>query len=792
MKNEIQDNYTHISDILHLYLSKWKYFLLSIFVCLVIAFIFLRYSTNQYQSTAIIKITDEKQMNKFPEISGLQTSGLLSGDSDVISDEIEILKSKTLIEQVIKDLKLNIRFYVQGRIKEKENYLDPPVSLTFFKNDSVINNVDTTFYVTIISEDKFNISHEDPKTLTSLGESSVPSESFNFGDKISTSFGGMIITPNMGAYGSQEGSVIKITFTPTYKLVETYQSAVLLENEKGSNIIKLSLSGTIREKSENFLNKLIDKYNEDVVNDKEEVIQVTSDFITNRLDIVSQELEKVDLTAETLKKDNRLTDLSSQSNIFLQSERDNENQLISTTNQIQLIDYMEDHLNANNGNGDLLPANVGIADNGIAQVTKSHNDLVMQRNRLLKNSSEKNPTVINLNNQIKALKQNLEQSLTNFKSSSEITLNSLKRTDSRINAQIYSTPGKERKFRDITRQQNIKESLYLYLLEKREETAITLGMSSPNAKIIDRASSTSTPISPRIPLVYLAALIFALAIPTSIIYTKDILDNTVHTKKDLANFLNIPFIGEIPKSYTKHVTVKKVDYSPKAEAFRILRTNIDFMLQNIKRKSKIIFVTSTTSKEGKSHTSVNLSLSISYSEKKVLFIETDIRVPKGSRYLEIENANGLTDYISNDSIKVEDIIVKTKDNPYLDIIPSGTIPPNPAELLLSDRVKELFDTVTDKYDYVVVDTAAVGLVTDTLLFSKYADIFIYVVKANYLDKRNLNIAQTMYDDKRLPNMTVLLNNSDQKKNNGYGYGYGYGKNPNTTKNWFQKFISKDS
>ncbi|QDO94306.1 polysaccharide biosynthesis tyrosine autokinase [Formosa sediminum] len=791
MKNEIQDNYTHISDIVHLYLSKWKYYLLSLFACLVIAFIFLRYSTNEYQSKATIKITDEKQLNKFPELAGLQSSGLLSNEGDVISDEIEILKSKTIIEQVIKDLKLNIRFFVQGRIKEKENYIDPPISLTFFKSDSVINAVDTTFFVTIISEDKFNISHDDPKTLTSISDNSVQSDSYNFGDKINTSFGGMILTPNKGAYGSEIGSVIKIAFTPVSKLVESYQSTLLLENEKGSSIIKLSINGTISSKSENFLNTLIDKYNEDVINDKEAVIKVTSDFITNRLDIVSQELEKVDLTAETLKKDNRLTDLSSQSNIFLQSERENENKLITTTNQIQLIDYMEDHLESNSDAGDLLPANVGIEDNGIAQVTKSHNDLVMQRNRLLKNSSEKNPTVINLDNQIKALKQNLEQSLTNLKSSSEITLNSLQRTDSRINAQIYSTPGKERKFRDITRQQNIKESLYLYLLEKREETAITLGMSSPNAKIIDRATSSSIPVSPKIPLVYLAALIFGLAIPTSIIYAKDLLDNKVHTKKDLTNYLSIPFIAEIPKSRTKNVTVKKVDYSPKAEAFRILRTNIDFMLQNIKHRSKTIFVTSTTSKEGKSHTSVNLSLSISHSEKRVLFIETDIRVPKGSRYLEIENGNGLTDYISNEKIKIEDIIVKTKDNPFLDIIPSGTIPPNPAELLLSDRVKDLFETVKDKYDYIVVDTAAVGLVTDTLLFSHFADLFIYVVKADYLDKRNLSIAQTMYDEKRLPNMTVLLNNSDQNKNNGYGYGYGYGKNPNTTKKWWQKLFSKN-
>ncbi|MDW5289378.1 polysaccharide biosynthesis tyrosine autokinase [Formosa sp. PL04] len=786
MKNEIQKNDLIVGDILHLYLSKWKYFILSIFTCLIFAFIFLRYSTNQYKSSAIIKINDEQQMNKLPEISSLQSSGIFSSGFDNITDEIEILQSRTLIEQVIKDLKLNISFYVQGRIKEKESYLDPPINLTFFKNDSIINKVDTTFYVTILSNTKFKVSNEDPKTLTSLGDDSEYGKTYDFGDKISTSFGGIIITPNSESNGIQPGSVIKTVLNPVDKLINGYQNDLNLSNEKGSSIINLSINGAIKAKSENFLNKLIDKYNNDVVNDKEEVIKVTSDFITNRLNIVSEELEKVDLTAETLKKDNRLSDLTSQSSIFLQSERDNENNLIATTNQIQLIDYMEDHLNSNNSNGDLLPANVGIEDSGISQVTKSHNDLVMQRNRILKNSSEKNPTVINLDNQIKALKDNLEQSLINLKSSNEITLGSLKRTDSRINAQIYSTPGKERKFRDITRQQNIKESLYLYLLEKREETAITLGMSSPNAKIIDRASSSNIPVSPKNLIVYLAALIFGLAIPISFIYANNLLDNKVHTKQDVINYLNIPFIGEIPKSLTKDLAVKKVDYSPKAESFRILRTNIDFMLQNIMHKSKIIFVTSTTSKEGKSHTSVNLALSLSHSEKKVLFLETDIRVPKASKYLDVENGIGLTNYLSNNSLKLKDIIIKTKDNQFLDIIPSGAIPPNPAELLLSDRVRELFDSINNEYDYIIVDTAAVGLVTDTLLISKYADLFLYVVKANYLDKRSLHIAQTMYDDKRLPNMTILLNNSDHKKSHGYGYGYGYGKNPNSSKKWWQK------
>lgn len=788
MKDQKTLNKINLHDTLHVYLSQWKYFLISVILCLLLAFTFLRYSTNQYKSSTIIQLKDDKQTNKLPEISSLQGLGVISGDAKEVKDELEILKSKTLIEQVVKDLKLNISYHVQGVIKEKESYSAPPFNLTFFKDDSIINTIDTTFFVTVVSNSKFNITNEDPKTITSLGGNSDTGKTYNFGDKLNTSFGGIVITPNIGNYGSQIGVTTKIKFVPIDKLVETYQNGLQLDNAEGSKIIKISLNGAIQKKSEDFLNKLIQKYNDDVVQDKEEVIKVTSDFINNRLDIVSEELQQVDLTAETLKKDNRLSDLASQSNIFLQSERENEANLIATTNQIQLIDYMEQHLEQNNSNSDLLPANVGIEDPNIALVTKSHNDLVLQRNRILKNSSEKNPTVINLNNQIKALKDNLEQSLNNLKSSTQITLNSLKRTDSRINAQIYSTPAKERQFRDITRQQSIKESLYLYLLEKREETAITLGMSTANAKVVDPASTSNIPVSPKKLIVLLAALIFGLAIPFLFFYTKDLLDNKIHTKKDLTNILDIPFIAEIPKTTGKLTNVQKVDYSPKAEAFRILRTNLDFMLQNIKDRAKIIYITSTTSQEGKSHTATNLALSLSFSEKKVLLIETDIRVPRASLYLDFENKLGLTDFLSNNDLKAKDIIKSKKENPFLSIIPSGTIPPNPAELLMNDRYSDLIETIKNDFDYIIVDTAAVGLVTDTLLISKHADVFVYVVKANYLDKRSLHVADMMFTEKRLPNMTMLLNNVDHRRSYGYGYGYGYGNNPKKQKQWWQKYF----
>ncbi|OUR90675.1 tyrosine protein kinase [Flavobacteriales bacterium 34_180_T64] len=770
-------NHNELRDKVDLFISKWKLILICLIIAISSAFIYLRYANYQYEVTTSIKIKNENQKQQLSELTALQDYGMFSTDFNNITDEIEVIKSRALILKVVEDLKLNIRYYVRGKIKEQEIYKNPPVILNFFESDSLINTIDTTLYLKIKSPTKFTLSNTENNELLDIESSSAVE--YSFGDRITSGFGDFIITPNIGQYTSDPGRSIKIKMSPIEKVVEAYQTKLEVTTNKGSNIINISINENLKDKARLILDKIVEKYNDNVIEDKQQIVQATSDFINNRLNVVSNELEQVDFTAETLQKNNRLTALASQSDIFLQSEKENESKIINTSNQIQLIDYMRDHIENNDSGSDLLPADVGIADNSVAQITKSHNDLVLQRDRILKSSTDKNPTVINLNNQISALKENLNQSLNNIQSANRITLNSLNKEDARISAQLYSAPTKARQFRDVKRQQDIKESLYLYLLEKREETAISLGISSPNAKIIDKAYGTNLPVSPKPNIVYLAALIIGLIVPVSYIYTTDLLNTKISNKKELSKVLSIPFLGDIPQSDKKKQLVTKVDYSPKAEAFRIVRSNINFMLQNHDSKCKTLFITSTTSQEGKSHTSINLATSFSFSEKRVLLIETDIRVPKINKYLNITAKKGLTDFISDKSLSIEDVTVSVKDNAFLDVIPSGTIPPNPAELLMSDRVDYLFAEVQNTYDYIIVDTAAVGLVTDTFHISNHADMFIYVVSANKIDKRQLHVAQTLYDEKRLPHMAVLLNGTSKKK----GYGYGYGNSPHKKKKW---------
>ncbi|WP_411895043.1 GumC family protein [Winogradskyella sp. A2] len=780
----------HIRKKLELFLSYWKIILLCLFIGLGVAFVYLRYATNVYLAYATIKIKDEDQSKKIRGIEGTNsTGGLFSDGTNKIKDEIAIMTSRTILEKAAKKLKLNILCFAQGNVKEVEMYKNPPVKLSFFESDSIIHKVDTIFYMKIKSPSEFILFNQPVKSFSKRDENE--GKNYAFGDKINTGFGGVVFTPNIGAYAPKVGSDLSIVIKPLSTVVYGYQQSIVVTTGEGSSIITLELKQSNLQKAKDILNQIIEEYNDDVLLDKENVIKVTSEFINKRLNVVSQELEEVDYTAEELQKTNKLTALDSQADLYLQSERNNEARIMETANNLKLIEFLQAEVNDENKASDLLPLNV-IDNQNVAQVTSNYNELVSQRDRILKNSSEKNPIVIKLNDEIKAQKENLQNTLSKMQESNQITLNSLNREDARIRGQLYSAPAKERQFRNIERQQGIKESLYLYLLEKREESNITLGMYSDNAKIIDKAYSSNIPVAPNVNFVYLAAFMLSMGLPMGIIYLKDLLDTKIYSKDELIELIKVPYIGDIPKSSKKEKLIGRVDYTPKAEAFRIVRSNIDFLLKNVENRSKKLFVTSTKAQEGKSHTSTNLASSISFSNKKVLLIEMDIRVPKILKYLDIDNLNhkkGLTDYIVDKSIKPETVIVNHPSNEYLDILPSGSIPPNPSELLMNERVEEIIKYAENKYDYIVVDTSAVGLVSDTLLISKFADMFIYVVSVDNVDKRQfVHVAQPLYEENRLPKLTLLLNGVKKGKK-GYGYGYGYGSTPNKKKKWYNFFKS---
>ena len=781
--NPINDNdeSLNLREQLENYLFHWKWFVLGVAVALVGAFLYLRYTPNQYTVSTTILVDDKNSGGLASELSAFEDLGLLGGSKAVLDNEIELLKSKSLAERVVKSLGTNVTFFKQGNVIESELYSKlAPVKINFFSPDSVFYKLDTTFMVRITSSSTFIVKDA----------AGNKSKTHNFGELIKTSYGEISVTPlKQGKFEDDEEVIIKIV--PFEHVVNRYRNALQIQPiSKQASVLRLSLTDPVKSKAIEILDNLVAQYNNDAVEDKNLTAKNTNDFINQRILIVNEELSNVEKGAEQFKTTNQLTDLATEAGLAVQSKSLVEKEVLELNTQLKLAEYVSNYVNANPG--ELIPANLGVGDASVDGNTEKYNQLVLERNRILKGSSEINPVIVNLNGQIKNLEESIKQSLSNSKAALKISLNAIKGQQSKFASTISEVPKQERMFRDMQRQQQIMETIYLYLLQKREENAITMAVTLPSAKIIDTAYGSNTPVAPKRNIIYLAALLLGLLIPFGVLYILALIDNKLHTRKDVESVVKAPILGDIPKTNSaRKIVVSDSDRSNVAESFRLLRTNINFMLTGVKEGGKTIFITSTVSGEGKTFVSINLAAVLSLTDKKVLLIGADIRKPKIGEYLELKYEKGLTHYLMDNALKVTDIIESVSEVNF-DFISSNLIPPNPSELLMNGRFEEVLAYGKQHYDYVIVDTAPVNLVTDTLLLSHLANMFIYVVRANYLDKRLLSIPKMMYEDKRLPNMAMLINSTDLERGYGYGYGYGYTyyKENETKKSWYKKLFSK--
>ena len=766
-----EDDSINLRDELEKYLIHWKWFLLSGFIAVVLAFVYVRYATPQYSVSSTLLIKDDYS-SLGSELAAFQDLGMLGGGSSNIDNEIQILKSRSLAETVVKDLNLNISYYRKKGVKESEIY-GAKVDYRLIVLDSleVYKKLDTVNYFEITESNEIILFDQEklfPKKI-------VLNEKFSIGAYA------FILKKEEKKEGASASKIkdFRISFKPTRKIVDGLVNGIQVAPiDKQSSVLQLSMKHAVRKKAGDILNTLIVNYNTDAINDKSEVGERTSSFISDRLSKIEEELEIVDKRVESYKKDNKLTNLEEESTLFVEQVSENEKALFETTTQMRLVDFMDEYIQKNGASYELLPANLGFQDASIAILLEQYNEVVLQRNKILYGSSAENPMVKNLEYQLDSYQVSLKESLVNLKASLNITLRELNKQDRKFNDKIKGIPTKEREYRNIQREQGIKEALYLYLLQKQEETDISLAVTTANSKVIDVAYGSDKPVAPRKMIILLAAIIIGMIIPFGIIYIDDLLDNKLHTRKDLEAMLSVPILGDIPLKETKeNIVITKDGRSSTAEAFRLLRTNLDFMLTATnKKKGKTIFLTSTVSGEGKSFVSINLACTLALSGKKVALLGMDLRAPKITEYISVYNGKGITNYIMDESLELDDLKINLPKHQGLDIFPSGIIPPNPAELLMHPRVDELFAKVQEEYDYIVVDTAPVNLVTDTLMISDRADLFMYVTRANYLDKRLLAVPQNLYNEKRLPNMAMLINGTDYKKGYGYGnYGaYGYG------------------
>lgn len=766
---------TSIREIVEQYTRYWYLFVLGVIIALVLAFIYLRYTTALYQTRATIIIKDEKSASSPMEMAAFSQFGsfLSRFNTSKIDNELAIFNSKRIISKTIEELGLNVKYESVGAIKTSEIYSYVPFNVQFQSFKKIGNKlVVPKLYVEVLSPTEYTLEDEE-RTFEGT---------YKFGEQIALPFGEITLLPNLDNKESFESffdRTVVVTYRPVENVALDYQQKVVIENEiKSSNVLELSMLTPVTEKAEDFLDELVSQYNQDAIADRNEIARKTSAFIDSRLAIITRELDSVERDKQIFKSDNRLTDIQAEAQIILENASEFNKKQLDVGTQLELsqsmIDYME-----NSSNNELLPSNIGIESEEVAGAVNNYNQLILYRNKLLQNSTEKNPVVQNVNTQIEQMRSNILNSLKNSSNALKIAMKDINYQESTLNSKIAQVPAKEKIFRGIERQQTIKEQLYLFLLQQREEASISLAATSPKAKIVDSAYSTKRPVSPQKPLIYLGAFLAGLLVPFMGIYGANLLNTKVTSRRDVERHLPAtPIIGEIPKIKRNEADlIQHNDRSIMAEAYRILRTNLQYLFINKLEENdrgKTLIVTSTIKGEGKTFVAFNLALTLALTGKKVVLVGADIRNPQLQRYLpdHLKSKKGFTEYIVYEDMQVEEVVLQSEYNENLSIVLSGAIPPNPAELLMQKRTATFVEGLKEQFDYIIMDTAPSMLVTDTILINKLADITLYVVRAGFTDKRLLDFPMDAIEDGRLSNVAIVLNNVNLN-NFGYGNKYGY-------------------
>lgn len=773
-KTEEQIN---IQEILFRYLIHWPWFVVSVIVCVALAWGYLRLTTPIYNISATVLIKDEKKgggANMSSEMEKMGLNGFVSSSSN-IENEIEVLKSRTLAREVVSSLGLFVTYMDEDRFPNRELYRTSPVlvSLTPQEADELPQAMEVGMSLQPsgmmdvqirVGKKEYQKRFEKLPAVFPTDEGTVAFFSNN--DTLSSvRLESVTKERHITAYINRPFSVAKgyagsLSITPT---------------SKATSVVTVSLKNSNTQRGKDYIDKLLEMYNINANNAKNEVAQKTAEFIDERIGIISKELGSTERDLENFKRSAGITDLSSEAQIALSGNAEYEKKRVENQTQINLVMDLTKYLQGSEY--EVLPANVGLQDAGVAGAIDRYNEMVAERNRLLRTSTESNPAIVNLNASIRAMRGNIQTTLDATLKGLEITRADLAREASRYSRRISDAPTQERQFVSIARQQEIKSGLYLMLLQKREENAIVLAAIANNAKIIDEAQADGAPISPKRMTIYLAALVFGIGIPVGIIYLIGLTKLKIEGRADVEKLTSLPVIGDIPLADEKtgSIAVFENQNNLMSETFRNVRTNLQFMLENGKN---VILVTSTISGEGKSFISANLAISLSLLGKKVVIVGLDIRKPGLNKVFNIaKKEHGITQFLTNPTINLMDLVQPSDINSNLYILLGGTVPPNPTELLARDGLEKAIETLKQHFDYVILDTAPIGMVTDTLLIGRVTDLSVYVCRADYTHKAEFTLINELAENNKLPNLCVAINGLDlQKKKYGYYYGYGkYGK-----------------
>ncbi len=755
-----EEDMIDLRQLLKKYLQHWHWFVFAIIISFILAKTYLKLTVNKYNIQTTIQIQDNRTSLFSSELNNLDVFDLMGGDKEV-EDEIQVLSSIKLIKQTIDELGIQTEYYKRSDFKYIEQY----------KNLDIKLNLSQHFLDTLNYNLFFNVKRKQDKYLVRVKQKDIKyKENFlleNLQTPFKTPFGEFQLQQAGGKI--EDGDKYKIIIHSKKRLIENYKEKLSINTvTKKTDVIQLSLVEENVLKARNFLDKIIELYNKDAIDNKNILAKNTANFIRERLFIVGKQLSEAEENVENFKRSENLTDIVSEATLFLETSSEYKKKITELEIQLNLIDYVEKYLNTEKIQ--LIPINVIGESPALSTSIEQYNKLVLEMIQLQQTASLENPTLVQLRKEVKLLKNNVLAGTANSKKRISISLKDLKQKDKEFKSKIRNVPTQERLYFSVKRQQEIKQKIYIFLLQRQEEVALQLASTEPIARTIDNAYASLNPVSPKGKFIYLFALVLGLAVPFVIVYLLDLLQNKIETKEEFKSLVKVPFLGSIcVNKDNKRVVVKEKSSTPIIEMFRLIRTNLQFMNGTI--KSPVILVTSTVSGEGKSFTSINLAMSLALTNKKVVLVGLDIRRPKLNEYLEVGGKTGVTLYLSENIDSINDIIVPSIHHPKLDLIPSGPVPPNPAELIMSERLEELMTELKNRYDYIIVDTAPVGVVTDTYLLNRIADMTVYVSRKGFTPKEAIRLINEISDNKKLKNMSVVLNGTNESTEYGYTYGY---------------------
>jgi tyrosine-protein kinase Etk/Wzc len=779
--SDATDEKIDIQELLFKYIIHWPWFVGAVLICLVGAWIYLRMATPIYNISATVLIKDDKKGGAAGMITGLENLGLdgLVSSSQNIDNEVEVLRSKTIAKEVVEQLGLYVSYTDEDEFPSKNIYKTSPVIVSLTPQEaeklSAPMVVEMALYTqggldvnVAVGDNEYKKHFEKLPAVFPMNEGTLAF--FQSPDSLS------LKKDTIEDSSTQSVRHITATINSPMRVARAYCENLSIEpTSKTTSVAVISLKNSSLQRGQDFINQLLEMYNRNTNNDKNEIAQKTAEFIDERINIISKELGSTEANLENFKRNAGITDLSSEAQIALTGNAEYEKKRVEIRTQISLIEDLRKYIRGNEY--EVLPSNVGLQDVALVATIERYNEMLVERKRLLRTSTENNPTIINLDTSIRAMKLNVQATLDGTLQGMLITKADLDREASRFSRRISDAPGQERQFVSIARQQEIKAGLYLMLLQKREENAIALAATANNAKIIDEAIADDIPVSPKRRMIYLIALVLGIGIPVGIIYLIGLTKFKLEGRADVEKLTTIPIVGDIPLTDEKNekdgsIAVFENQNNLMSETFRNIRTNLQFMLQNDK---KVILVTSTVSGEGKSFISANLAISLSLLGKKVVIVGLDIRKPGLNRVFRLSTKEkGITLYLANPETDLMSLVQPSDINQNLYILPGGTVPPNPTELLARDGLDKAIEILKKNFDYVILDTAPVGMVTDTLLIGRVADLSVYVCRADYTHKVEYTLINELAEEKKLPNLCTVINGVDLKRRK-YGYYYGYGK-----------------